>query len=286
MKGSLWLTAGLSLLSLACSGSPSKSDAGADAGGEPEEIFVDVSGKVFVYPEGEKYLADAGLPALSLAGLTLRVEEPFLVATGNEAGIFGSMVLDETGTFSHAAVSTDDVVLGIAAGVVDTRDAGISPVIRSATVLYDVVLLDKKPTENITQGKAYAVPRPFHDALTAAVGNDKIQALTGSAQRTTLFEAGFTLGRIVDASGKPLAGLKVTPIPSSLSANIFYPNAELTGTQERTSSHGIFLFVHNGGDVQTFKYTVADHPEYKQRQAGAVKSSCLVTDVYPGVTPP
>lgn len=286
MKNSFWTIGLLSIAALACSPAPGKNDGGEDGGDEPEEFFVSVSGKAFVHPVGAQYLADAGLPPLSLVGLTLRVEEPLKVATNNPLGLFGSLILDGGGTFSVANVPTSQVNLGISAGIRDERDAGTSPIIKSSTVVYDVILIGEKPRADITGSKAYAVPRQFHEALTAAVGEDNIKALTGTTNRKTLFEAGFTLGRIVDAAGNPVAGLTVTPIPSNLANRLFYPTADLSGTQPSTSANGLFLYVHTGGDVQTFRYKVPDHDEYKERRAGAVKDSCLVTEVYPGLTPP
>jgi|CXWL01.1.fsa_nt_gi hypothetical protein len=285
MKSSFWTIGLLSVIALACSPAPGKND-GGDDGGETGEFFVNVSGRAYVHPVGEKYLADAGLPPLSLVGLTVQVQEPLKVAVMDPDGVFGSVVLDGGGTFAVANVSTDLVNLGIAAGVRDERDAGISPITKSATVLYDVILIGEKPRADITNGKAYAVPRQFHDALTAAVGEANIKALTGTTNRKTLFEAGFTLGRIIDSSGNPVSGLTVTPIPSNLANRLFYPTADLSGTQASTSVNGIFLYVHTGGDVQTFRYTVPGHAEYKERRAGAVKDACLVTEVYPGLTPP
>ena len=286
MKISLWTLGLFSVVSLGCSSSPGKSDAG-DGGDGYKEFFVDVSGKALVHPVGVQHLTDAGLPALSLEGLTVRVEEPLKVATGNvQQGVFGLVVLDSSGEFKAEHISTELVNLGISAGVRDERDAGVSPIIKSSTVVYDVILIGEKPRMNITNTKAYAVPRQLHEALTAAVTEQTILSLTKGTNRKTLYEAGFTLGRIVDASGNPVSGLTVKPIPSDYTSRIFYPKEDLSGTQASTSANGLFIYVHDGGDVQTYRYTINGHPEYKERRAGAVKDACLVTEVYPGLTPP
>jgi hypothetical protein len=275
------------LLTLAaCSGTPSGSDGGRDAGQTPLEE-ISVSGTVTMHPDSLALLADAGASA-SVAGLTLRVEEPFKVALNNPDGIFHSQTLDAGGEFFAPLVPTELVTLGVAAGVRD--DTGAGRVIRSATTLYDVALMDgAKPAANITGAKAYAVPVELHRALNDAVGEANVRRLTGSTDAGTLIAAGFVLGKIVDAAGHPVAEATVEPVGSNAAAKrarLFYPTADFSGTGTATASHGLFVYVHNGGDVDTFQFRVAGKAEYKQRNAGAVKDACLVLTVFPGTTPP
>ncbi|MEW5741005.1 MAG: carboxypeptidase regulatory-like domain-containing protein [Myxococcota bacterium] len=284
MKRLLSLAAGLALI--ACSGTPSGSDAGQDAGQQaPEEISV--AGVVTMHPDSLALLADAGA-STSVAGLTLRVEEPFKVALNNPDGVFHTQTLDAGGEFFAPLVPTELVTLGVAAGVRD--DTGANRVIRSATTLYDVALMDgAKPAADITGGKGYAVPVELHQALNNAVGEANIRMLTGSTDAGTLIHAGFMLGKIVDASGSPVAGATVEPLGSSAAvkrARLFYPTADFSGTGAATAAHGLFVYVHNGGDVDTFQFRVTGKAEYKQRNAGAAKDACLVLTVFPGTAMP
>lgn len=270
----------------ACSGTPSTTDAGNDAGQQPPTEIA-VSGTVVMHPDSLGLLADAGA-STSVAGLTLRVEEPFKVALNNPDGIFHTQTLDAGGEFFAPTVPTDLVTLGIAAGVRD--DTGANRVVRSATTLYDVALMDgAKPTADVTGGKGYAVPVQLHAALNAAVGEATIRSLTGTTDAGTLIAAGFLLGKVVDASGQPVAGATVEPLGASATARrarLFYPTADLASTGTATSSSGLFIYVHNGGDVDTFQFRITGNTAYKQRNAGAAKDACLVLTVFPGTTPP
>jgi hypothetical protein len=275
-------------LLIGCSASPGGNDgggggAGGSGGGSTDEVIFRVSGTVKVHPVAAAFLADAGLVA-GLEGLTVRVEEPLKVALSNPDGVFSTQTLDSTGAFEAKNLSSLDINLGVAVGVFDPTDAG-TRVVRSATILFDVALQDKKPTKDVT-GTGFAVPVAFHDKLTAAITDAKIRMLTGVNDKGTLFEAGFILGRIVDAQGKPVAGAKINPSPANLVNGFFYPTADLSGLGTATSSNGVFVYVHNGGAVNTFRFTVAQQPDYLQRNAGARKEACVVIDVYPGLVAP
>lgn len=266
----------------ACPGGGPKLDGGVDSG-EPEEFLFDVSGTAFVFPEGANMLRDAGL-STSVAGLTLRVEEPLRIALKDPLGEFSSAVLTDAGTFSATMISSDLVNLGVAAGVVD--DGGMRAV-RSATVIWDVALETKKPDRNITGAKAWVLPKQLHDALTAAVTESVIMGFTTSSPKRTLVGAGCILGRVVTSTGTPVAGATLVPTTASLASRFVYPNAELTGTGAATSSSGLFVYVHDGSDnVAQFRFDVMGATGYNRRSAGAAKDACLVMTVYPGTTPP
>jgi hypothetical protein len=241
-----------------------------------------VNGTTAMFPEGAAMLADAGL-STSVAGLRMRVEEPFKIAINDNdpLGIFSDAILDAGGEYSAQNVQVDLVTLGVAGGVRDDTDAG--RVIRSATTLWDVALEGSKPDHDLTGTKTWAVPTPYHAALTQAVTPAAIRSITGDAG--TLIEAGFILGRIVDANGAGVAGVTLTPT-ASVEGQFFYPSLDLSGTGTATASNGIFLYVHNGGDVETFRVNVTNHTEYKTRTAGAAANACLVLTVYPGATAP
>lgn len=269
------------VVAAACSGSSSTADAGNDAG--EMEFTFDVSGTAAIYPEALGLLMDAGEPT-TVAGLTLRVEEPLKVALKDPLGQFSSAVLDSSGAFSATGISADLVNLGVAAGVVD--DAGTRAV-RSATVLWDVALEGKKPDKNLTNTKAWVLPKRLHDVLTAAVGESTLLSFTGSNQKRTLVSAGCIIGRVVNAQGAPVSGVKVVPTTSALASRFVYPTTDLTGTGLSTSLNGLFIFVHDGSDnVAQFNFDVMGMSAYKRRSAGAAKDACLIATVYPGDTPP
>ncbi|MBK7863587.1 MAG: hypothetical protein IPJ65_34275 [Archangiaceae bacterium] len=274
----------LSLLLLACSsGGGNQNDAGTD-GGNTDEVFFDVSGTAQVFPEGLAMLTDAGL-STSVAGLRVRVEEPFKVALNENdpLGIFSSALLDSNASFSASQISTELVNLGVAAGVRDDDDAG-TRIVRSATGIWDVAFEGKKPDHNLTGAKAWVLPKVLHDALTAAVTPAAISNIAPG--KTTLISAGFMLGRIVDAQGKPVGDATVTPTMSNLSAQFFYPTADFTGTGLKTSATGLFVYVQKEDMVSTFRFDVTGQSTYKQRQAGAARGAALVMTVFPGSTPP
>jgi hypothetical protein len=266
-----------SLLLCACSAPVSNPDSGTEDAGSDVTTPFNVSGTAKMFPEGAALLADAG-QSTSIAGLRLRVEEPFRIAINENdpLGIFSTALLDAGGEFSASNVDPDLVTLGVAAGIRDESDAG--RVIRGATTLWDLTL-QGKPDHDITGAKAWAVPTMFHDALTAAIGPTQIQAVTNGA-KTTLFAAGFILGRIVDANGTPLAGATLTPT-GTIVGKFFYPTSDFTSTGPSTASNGLFVYVHNGGSVQTFRFNVTGHSEYQTRTGGATGNACLVITVAP-----
>jgi hypothetical protein len=286
------LTALTTLALLSACSSTGGNDAGGSGGGSgSDEVIFTASGTASVHPLAAAFLADAGLANPGVTGLELRVEEPFKVAADDPLGLFGSQTLDAAGAFSVGDISSELVYLGVAAGIRDnSADGGSSArIVRSATVLYDVALEGQKPRGDITNGKAFAIPTAFHDQLNAAVGTAAIQTVTGKAQggnQGTLQAAGWVLGRVVDSSGAPVAGVTLAPSPLSYSDQFFYPTEDFSGTGASTSANGTFVFVHIGGAVATFRVSIAGRSEYKQRNLGAAKDAALVLTYYPGTTPP
>jgi hypothetical protein len=279
------LTVGWVWMLPACQTGGAKKDSGGEDGDVPfEGLVLNVSGTASVLPVAKAWMTDAGLALPSLNGLTLRIEEPLMVALDDPDGIFNSTTLDAGGSFSLGGVAVDRVSLGVAAGILDGTDAG--RITRAATVLYDVAIKGEKPSTNLDDVKAYALPGPFHDQLTAAVGSAAISTRT-AGQQSTLIGAGFILGQVVNNAGVPQEGVKILPSLSSHAAGFFYPTADFTGTQSTgTSANGLFVYLHTGGEVETFRYTVEGRPDYVERNAGAVKNAAVLVTVYPGRTPP
>jgi hypothetical protein len=287
--------AALGALLVGC-GSPGGNDGGGGGsggagGGSSGEVIFSASGTASVHPLAVAFLADAGLSNPGVTGLQLRIEEPFKVAVGDPLGVFGTKILDATGTFSVPDISSELVNLGVAAGIRDDSvDGGSSArIVRSATVLYDVALEQQKPRGDIVGGKAYAIPTAFHDKLNGAVGTTAITAITSlpmGGNQSTLQAAGWVLGQVVDANGVAVAGVTLAASPATYNAQFFYPNADYSGTGTSTSSNGTFLFVHKGGEVAQFRVTINGRSEYKQRNLGAAKDAVLVLTYYPGTVAP
>ncbi len=268
---------------LACSGGTmTPKDGGGDPDSGTGEVFFKVTGTAKIHPIAADYLADAGIAA-SFVGLTVRVEEPLKVALSQPEGVFSTQILDSSGAFAASNISSLDVSLAVAAGIFDGNDAG--RVVRSATILYDVSLQSGQPKGDIS-GIAYAVPTPFHDKLTQTVSPAKIHAITKDSDAGTLIQAGFILGRVIDSAGKPVAGKTITPSPATLQGGFFYPADDLASLGTSTASNGLFIYVHNGGDVNQFSFTVTGESTYKKRNAGATHDACLVVDIYPGTVAP
>lgn len=293
MKRIIWMLGGTALLSslfVACPG-PGNNGPGQDAGLDANDIeeldpVVTVSGTVALYPEALAWLQANGQSVPAIDGLTLRVEEPLKVALEDPTGIFGSVTLQSDGAFRVENVDTAQVNVGIAGGIRDERDAGNSDIVRTATVLYDVQLHEQKPRTDLSGTKAWVLPRAYLDQLTNAVTAQRIQTVTGN-QFGTLAEAGFILGRVVDQAGNPVAGVKIATSPASWANQIFYPSADLSAVdQAGTSGNGLFVFVHNAGQTETFTFHVEGRPEYKRRNGGAATGTGLITTVFPGTTQP
>jgi hypothetical protein len=283
-------TAALAALALCACPGPSNNnppDSGADANDiDPTDILIAVSGTAQHHPDAVKYYTANGLTLPSIAGLTLRVEEPLKAALQDPTGYFGTVTLTDAGTFRVENVSSNKVTLGIAAGIFEDPDGGVADggtprVIRSATSLYDVALEGRKPTKDVAGGKAYAIPTAFHDKLTSAVGTAKIKGISGF---DTLLASGFLLGRVVDSAGAPVAGVKI--VATKYQSQFVYPSDDLSTTQAATGASGLFIYIHNGLGVDPFNITVEGKPEYIKRNAGSAKDACLVMTVYPGTTPP
>lgn len=268
---------------LACSGGGGSSgggsgSSGGGAGGGSGVTTFKVSGTALMHPLS----SDAG----SVSGLTVRVEEPLKVALNDPTGVFTTASLDDTGHYEAANLSSDNVSLGVGIGIFAgdgglEADGGQPRVVRTATVIYDVALQGQKPSADVLNTKAFAVPRELHDALTKALSASTIGGLANG--KSTLIEAGFLLGQVVDAQGAPVAGVTIETVPSGDAARIFYPKDDFSGVGTATSSKGTFVYVHDGSEmVRQFRFGVVGKTEYLKRNAGAKNNACLVVTVSPG----
>jgi hypothetical protein len=272
------------LLTTACGGEPPE-ERGFTAGPDqtelpPEEVRISVWGTAEVFPPARAWLEAAGQRVPSLEGLRLRLEEPLLGLLVDGQATYGEVPLAATGTFRVDQVPTARLTLGMAAAVEDPAVGAPARVVRSTTLLFDTTREGRLPVLDLREARAFALPVPYVDALQRAVGLGRVQAVAPGAQSLT--DAGFVLGRVVDASGSPVAGARLTVAPAELQGRLFYPSEDLASAgQEGTSPSGLFVLVHDGGDVRTWGLTVDGRTDYPPHGAASGRGTALVLTVAP-----
>ena len=245
-----------------------------------DNLRITVRGRAELLPEASRWLADQGQSPPSLSGAPLILEEPLRVGVSDASSTFGSGSVDEDNGFSVPDVAVRDMHLSLAAGV---QQVGFA---RSSTVIFDTAFTGSRPRTDVVNAQVWALPWSFVDALTRAVGNEAMQTLTGG-QATTLQKSGFVLGRVVDAQGQPVAGAHVKLDQDALAHRIYYPSEDLSQvSQEGTSANGLFLYVHSGGDLETFRMSLHGTEDYVWRNAGAMAGHGLVLTLFPGTRAP
>lgn len=245
-----------------------------------DNLLISVDGRAEVLPEAARWLTDRGQPPPSLAGLPIVIEEPLRVEVNDDAATFGAGTLSEEDGFSVSDVPVKDIHLSLAAGV---QDEGFA---RSATIIFDTALTGSRPRTDVIDARVWALPLAFHEALSRAVGDETLQTLTDGRGRT-LLEAGFVLGRVVDAKGNPVAGARVRLDRGELANRLFYPSEDLSQMgQQGTSANGLFVYVHTGADAETFRVSIHGSEDYLWRNAGATPGQGLVLTLFPGTLAP
>jgi hypothetical protein len=243
-------------------------------------LSISVSGRIALLPEAAQLLAAQGQPLPTLAGLPLTVEEPLRVLLNDPTARFGTSPLAEDGAFRVDDVPVSEVHLGLAAGLDHPGFA------RTTSVLFDSAVTGTRPRTDLINSRAWVVPLAFHDALSRAVGEPRLRALS-EGRAATLQEAGYVLGRVVDAQGRPVSGARVAPDREDLAGRVLYLSEDLTSVNEGgTSPNGLFLLVYSGADALAFKLGVEGQPDYRWRNVGAVPGVGLVLTLYPGRLPP
>jgi hypothetical protein len=196
------------------------------------------------------------------------------------AATFGTGSLTEDGGFSVSDVPVRDIHLGLAARV---EHEGFVP---SSTIIFDTAFTGTRPRTDLIGARVWALPLALHEALTRAVGEEALRAHT-NGQARTLLEAGFLLGRVVDQAGRPVAGARVRLDRGELADRIYYPSEDLAHVgQAGTSANGLFVYVHSGVEVETFRLSLHGSEAYVWRTAGATPGHGLVLTVFPGTTAP
>lgn len=245
-----------------------------------DHLSITVSGRAELFPEAARLQMTRGQPLPSLEGFSLTVEEPLLTGVSDADAVLGRGDVGTDGTFSVPGVSVKDIHLSLAATL--EHDGFV----RTSSVVFDTVYTRTRPSTDIVEAHAWALPNAFHDALTRAVGESWIRALTEDRART-LRASGFILGRIVDASGAPVRGARVALDRGDLVGRVYYPAVDFqSATQDATSDTGLFVYVHSGADTETFGMSVQGSRDYVLRNVGATAGMALVVTLTPGTQAP
>ncbi|MDC0711463.1 carboxypeptidase regulatory-like domain-containing protein [Stigmatella sp. ncwal1] len=243
---------------------------------DPNRLLVTLRGKAELFPEAAQRLAAQGQPLPSLEGLSLVIEEPLRAGVNDPAASFGTGVCAEDGTFSITDVPVKDIHTSLAASL---EHPGLA---HTSTIVFDTAFTGSRPRTDITGAQAWALPLSFQDALTQSVGEEAIGAHTEGRARS-LLDAGFILGRVVDAQGRPVAGARVQIEPGELADRLYYPSDDFTrADQDGTHGHGLFLYVHSGLGAEAFQLAVHGSEAYTWRNAGAMPHRGLVLTLHPG----
>ncbi|WP_232293562.1 carboxypeptidase regulatory-like domain-containing protein [Stigmatella aurantiaca] len=241
-----------------------------------DHLLVTVRGQAELFPEAAQRMAAQGQPIPSLEGLSLVIDEPLRVGVNDPAASFGTGDTSEGGAFSISGIPVKDIHTSLAASL---EHPGMAP---TSTIVFDTAFTGSRPRTDITGAKAWALPLSFQDALTQSVGEAAIGTHT-QGQARTLLDAGFILGRVVDAQGRPVAGARVQIEPGTLADRLYYPSEDFTRAgQEATSGNGLFVYVHSGVGAEAFLLAVHGSEAYTWRNAGAMPHRGLVLTLHPG----
>lgn len=245
-----------------------------------DNLHIRVSGRAEVLPEAARLLESRGQPRPSLEGVPISIEEPLRLAVKDVNASLGTGALSADGAFSVDEVPVREVHQSVAVGLTAPG------FVHTATVVYDTAFTGARPRMDLIDVRAWALPDAFHDALSAAVGEPRLRGHTGD-KAATLRDAGFVLGRVVDADGRPVAGARVALDRSEPGDRVYYPTTDFSAvSQGGTDADGLFLYVHTGADAETFRLSVDGTDAYVPRNVGAAPGWGLVLTVYPGSFPP
>ncbi|MBJ6760401.1 carboxypeptidase regulatory-like domain-containing protein [Myxococcaceae bacterium JPH2] len=286
MTRPLWLTCGavLSLGLAACSTTTSAPDPGVrteDAGVvDLDDLHINVSGRVAVLPEAQTLLQAHGQAPLSIDGAPLTIEEPLRVAVHDTSATVGAGTLASDGAFHVTHVSVRDIHQGLAVGV---SHEGLA---HCTSIIFDTAFTGTRPHTDLVDAQAWVLPTAFVQALDTAIGETRLRAHT-EGRASTLEEAGFIMGRVVDTSGHPVTGVRVVPDRTELSDRVYYPSEDLsTVNQDGTSGSGLFVYVHTAKGLSAFHLSVEGAGNYVPRNVGASAGLGIVLTMYPGRFPP
>ncbi|MBI5545747.1 MAG: hypothetical protein HY901_17805 [Deltaproteobacteria bacterium] len=253
MRPAIHLTTLLFLAATACADGSSL----ADAGSTPDTGPFAVTGAVQVHPLATSWLIAHGSPVPETEGLSLTLEDPYVLEREPDAGVVASTTLGPGGRFDFVDLD-GRIALGLTATVWDPRgpsapaDAGLSwrTFVRTQTFV-----LEGKP-HDLADARAFSLPAQFVNALADATGEMDLEA------------QGFLLGLVLDAQGRPTAGAEVVGYALE-KARLRYLDPELRPMPEAqaTSESGAFLVV---GRVELMNFSVSGRSDLGQRKGLAL----------------
>ena len=247
---------------------------------EPPEA-VAVSGRVRVFPPAEAWLTGRGTSLTLPQGLSVAFDEPLQQALGDVGASLGMTPVSEEGGFAAASVPVRELVVGLGASLdpaASLETAGLTPGV--TTLLYDSRHSGMNPRDPIEGAEVFALPRAWLQALETAVG--AAAPGTHAPGAPSLRQAGFVVGQVLDAAGVPVAGARVALEPPELAEALHYPDASLQGAGgESTGEAGLFLLVHDGGDVRTFTFTLMGEDPAPPHRGVLAKGRGLLLRVQP-----
>ncbi|MBF5046304.1 carboxypeptidase regulatory-like domain-containing protein [Aggregicoccus sp. 17bor-14] len=259
---------------------PGASQAGVEEV-DSEDLLITVSGQAAVFPEAAQYLRARSIDLPALDGLPVRIEEPLRVAVNDPDAPLATGSLATDGAYRVSEVPVRNVLLSLGAGVGDGSFSG--NLMHTSTIVFDTALTQTRPRRDLVDTRAYVLPMRYVQALSYLVGEPRIRALSNGLL-ADLQETGFVLGRVVDAAGMPVAGARISAVDRpDLAGHVFYPSGD-AGTlgTEATDASGLFLYVHSGGNVETFRLAVEGAAgTYVPRNAGAARGLGVLMMISP-----
>ena len=237
--------------------------------------IVSVSGQVRIFPPARDWLEAKDGAAPGLDAERIWVEDPLQQALGEEAALHAEGLLDANGTFTLEDIGVDGVVLGLGGTL------GASPTLAPVTsLIYDAAQVGTRPREDLEGVWVEAVPRAWLRSLEAGLGTERLSVLAPDA--SGLLNAGLVLGRVVGPGGEPVAAARLRVHPPELQERLVYPHADLEDVGvHATDGSGLFLLVHDGGDVRTLTLTLEDAPGALPHHGVLAPGRALLLQLHP-----
>ncbi|HLT29064.1 MAG TPA: hypothetical protein VK013_03420 [Myxococcaceae bacterium] len=236
---------------------------------------VAVSGQARIFPPAHVWLEARDGVAPVLEAERVVVADPLQQALGEETDLPVEAPLEATGAFRIPAVGVSDLVLGLGGTV--GASPGLAPV---TSLIYDAAQEGTRPREDLEGVWIEAVPLEWLWALEAGVGAERLAAWAPEA--VAILDAGLILGRVLGADGEPVAGARLRVHPPELQERLVYPHADLEDVGlHATDASGLFVLVHDGGDVRTLSLTLEDAPDVLPHHGVLAPGSALLLQLRP-----
>lgn len=236
---------------------------------------VAVSGRARLFPPVLVWLKGQGRAAPALDARRVIVEDPLQQALGDVPPLHAEALVEPSGAFTIPEVEVESVVFGLTGMLGD--EPGLAPV---TSLLYDAAQAGTRPREDVEGVWVEAVPREWLRALEAGLGRERLAALAPEAGG--LLEAGLLLGRVLDPDGGPVEAARLRVHPPELQDRLVYPHADVEDVGvHATDASGLFLLVHDGGDVRTLTLTLEDAPGALPHHGVLAPGRALLLQLHP-----